>query len=238
MNFNFDSLEHELSAFGLSLTEQMKDQFSLYYQLLITWNKSMNLTSITEFSEVVEKHFLDSVILGAYMDLKKDMSLIDIGTGAGFPGVPLKIVFPKLNIVLADSLKKRLHFLEEVISSLELKDMKIVHGRAEDLARESQYREQFDLCVSRAVANLTSLSEYCLPFVKTGGYFVSYKSGDTEEEVQNAQKAIQLLGGELEREEKFQLITYKRSLLFLKKLHPTDKKYPRKAGTPTKQPLS
>lgn len=237
MNLNFDSFEKELSLLGLTLTEQMIDQFSHYYQLLILWNQSINLTSITEFDEVVQKHFLDSVVLGAYMNLEKEMSLIDVGTGAGFPGIPLKILFHDLKITLADSLKKRLNFLQEVVSDLGLDNIEIVHGRAEDLAKKSQYREQFDLCVSRAVANLSSLSEYCLPFVKVGGVFVSYKSGHIEAEIENAQRAIQLLGGELEREEKFQLSNYNRSLLFIKKMHPTEKKYPRKAGTPTKLPL-
>lgn len=237
MDWNFECFEKELSFIGLTLTDHMKDQFSLYYNLLIEWNQTMNLTAITNFDEVVQKHFIDSVVLGAYMDLSKEISLIDVGTGAGFPGIPLKILFPDLDVVLVDSLNKRVKFLLEVVTQLKLQCTEIIHGRAEDLARQNKYREQFDLCVSRAVANLTSLSEYCLPFVKVGGLFISYKADDIEIEVKHAQNAIQLLGGKMERQERFKIFDYHRSLLFIKKISAIDKKYPRKAGLPTKQPL-
>lgn len=236
---NFEIFKKELSQLNLTITNQMEEQFSVFYDLLMEWNQVMNLTAITEFGEVVKKHFLDSAALGAYFNLEQELALIDIGTGAGFPGIPLKIMFPKLQIVLADSLHKRIKFLNEVILQLGLENISAVHGRAEELARKEEYREQFDLCVSRAVANLASLSEYCLPFVKTGGMFISYKSGDIERETKDAKKAIHLLGGKLKEIQKFQLpdTDYQRSFVMIQKKEHTSKKYPRKAGTPVKQPL-
>ena len=203
------------------------------------WNKVMNLTGITEYQEVVEKHFLDSLSIVKVMDMDQAERVIDIGTGAGFPGIPLKIAFPKLDIVLLDSLNKRIRFLDHVIEELGLEGIRTIHGRAEDYARDGKYRERFDLCVSRAVANLSSLSEYCLPYVKVGGRFVSYKSGDIEEEVNDASKAIALLGGKKERIEKFQLpdTDIQRSFVVIGKTKNTQKRYPRKAGMPTKEPL-
>jgi len=229
-----------LNVSGIELTKQMQQQFTRYYELLTEWNQVMNLTAITEFDEVMEKHFLDSIILGNYIDLTGNLSVVDVGTGAGFPGIPLKIVFPNLRLVLLDSLNKRVKFLDAVIKSLGLNGITAVHGRAEDLARQSQYRENFDLCVSRAVANLSSLSEYCLPFVKLNGYFVSYKSGEVEEETGKAQRAIELLGGSLENVHKFCLpgTDYQRSFVCIAKKNNTSKRYPRKAGTPSREPLS
>ena len=199
----------------------------------------MNLTGITEYQEVVEKHFLDSLSIVKVMDMDQAERVIDIGTGAGFPGIPLKIAFPKLDIVLLDSLNKRIRFLDHVIEELGLEGIRTIHGRAEDFARDGKYRERFDLCVSRAVANLSSLSEYCLPYVKVGGRFVSYKSGDIEEEVNDASKAIALLGGKKERIEKFQLpdTDIQRSFVVIGKTKNTQKRYPRKVGMPTKEPL-
>ena len=194
MNYNFKPLTNELEKLSITLSEKQIEQFTKYYEMLVEKNKVMNLTAITEFDEVLEKHFLDSVSLIRAKDLHESLTVLDLGTGAGFPGIPLKIVFPELKVTLADSLNKRVLFLQEVIEELELKDIEAVHGRAEDLARDKQYREQYDLCVSRAVANLSTLSEYCLPFVKIGGEFISYKSGDCEEEAAAAKSARQREG--------------------------------------------
>ena len=239
MEYNLDKFKSDLSELDIILTEKQEEQFIQYYELLIEWNKVMNLTGITEFDEVLEKHFLDSVSLVKVMDLKKELTVLDLGTGAGFPGVPLKIVFPELDIVLMDSLNKRINFLNEVIKVLELQKIVAVHGRAEEMARDKKYRENFDLCLSRAVANLASLSEYCVPFVNVGGYFVSYKSGEVEEEVNGAINAIKRLGGKIQKVEKFQIgaDNLGRSFVKIKKEKNTPKAYPRKAGTPTKDPL-
>ena len=199
----------------------------------------MNLTAITVFEEVLDKHFLDSISLARYVDLTKPVSIIDLGTGAGFPGMPLKIMFPNLKVTLADSLNKRILFLNEVIGELGLTDIQTVHARAEDLARDPDYREQYDYCVSRAVANLSSLSEYCLPFVRIGGAFISYKSGEIEDELTAAKKAIFLLGGQFDRVIPFQLdgTDLNRSFVVIRKEKKTAKTYPRKSGVPTKKPL-
>ena len=174
-------MEEGVKLLGIQLSEKQLEQFYDYFQFLVEKNKVMNLTAITEFEDVVEKHFLDSISLCQVMDLKKSLTLLDLGTGAGFPGIPLKIMFPELKITLADSLNKRLLFLNEVMEALNLKDIETVHGRAEELSKRKDYRESFDLCVSRAVANLSTLSEYCLPFIHTSGKFISYKSGEVED---------------------------------------------------------
>jgi len=183
-------------AFGISVTDRQTEQFLAYYDLLIEWNKVMNLTAITEFEEVMSKHFVDSCALGKAVALDGKKRLLDVGTGAGFPGIPLKIIYPELEVVLLDSLNKRVKFLNEVIERLGLTGITAIHGRAEDIAKQKEYRGSFDLVVSRAVANLSSLSEYCLPFVKTGGLFVPYKSGNVDLELSEAEKAIKVLGGE------------------------------------------
>ena len=231
--------ENKLSALGITLTDKQKQQFDKFYELLVEWNKVMNLTGITEYEEVNEKHFVDSVSLVKAIDINQVDTVIDIGTGAGFPGIPLKIAFPHLKVVLLDSLNKRINFLNTVISELGLTDIKTIHGRAEDYAKQAEYREQFDLCVSRAVANLSTLSEYCIPYVKVGGMFIPYKSGEIDEEVQQAKKAIHLLGGKLDKVLKFQLpdTEINRSFVKINKIQNTTKKYPRKAGLPTKEPL-
>ena len=222
---------------GFSFSDLQKRQFYTFYNMLIDKNKVMNLTGITEFTEVVEKHFLDSIYLNHVTDLDQPVKIIDLGTGAGFPGIPLKIAFPEIEITLVDSLNKRIHFLEEVIEELGLTSIYAVHARAEELARNSEYREKFDLCVSRAVANLSTLEEYCLPFVHIGGKFISYKSGEIEEEVQESKKACFLLGGKLKEVYKFDLEESKRSFVVVEKVKTTPKTYPRKAGTPSKMPL-
>lgn len=237
MSYNLEQFKDGLKEFQIELSDGQINQFLKYYELLVETNKVMNLTAITEFDEVVEKHFLDSLSLCRVYDLKSDDKILDLGTGAGFPGIPLKIAFPNLEIVLADSLNKRIRFLNQVIDELELKDITAVHARAEELGKNKDYREQFDVCVSRAVANLSSLSEYCIPFVKIGGKFISYKSGSIEEEVAEAKKAVFVLGGKVNDVYKFDLYEQKRSFVLINKEKHTPKAYPRKAGTPTKEPL-
>ncbi len=239
MQYDTQKMENGLESLGIHLTDKQLNQFLIFYEKLIEKNKVANLTAITEFSEVVEKHFLDSLSLIKVVNLKNPLKILDLGTGAGFPGIPLKIAFPELEIVLMDSLNKRVLFLQEVISDLNLHKISALHGRAEEIARKIEYREQFDICVSRAVANLSSLSEYCIPFVRQGGRFISYKSGEIEEEVLQAKKAVHLLGGKILEVEKFQLpgTDIWRSFVCVEKLRKTPKTYPRKAGTPTKDPL-
>ena len=242
MKKDFSQLKKDLNEFGIELTAEMEEQFFLYYNMLIEWNSFMNLTAITDFDEVLKKHFTDSVsLIRAIPDLaEKRFKVIDVGTGAGFPGIPLKIVFPNISVVLLDSLNKRVNFLNEVISKLQLTDITAMHGRAEDFAQNKEYRESFDLCVSRAVANLATLSEYCLPFVKKNGRFISYKSEKVSEEFEVSGKAISVLGGEYENQVTFELpdSDIYRNLFIIRKKSATPGKYPRKAGLPSKEPIS
>lgn len=238
-----------LSQWNISLSDSQLDAFEKYYHLLVEWNEKINLTAITEYDVVYLKHFTDSLALVKYFETRSDFSfesindysfsLIDVGTGAGFPGIPLKILFPSSKIVLMDSLNKRINFLNEVIDELSLKDISAVHSRAEDLSRDLLYREKFDYCVSRAVANLSTLSEYCLPFVKVGGSFIPYKSESVSEELKNSKSAVFLLGGKINNTIDFVLPNsdINRSLVIIDKVNPTSNKYPRKAGLPSKNPL-
>lgn len=234
-------LKEKMKAAGFELSEKQIRQFMEYYELLIAWNEKMNLTAITEFEDVVIKHFVDSVMIGKKFSWKENQTLriMDLGTGAGFPGIPIKIMYPEMEVLLMDSLNKRIRFLDEVITSLSLKKICTLHARAEELGRKAEYREQYDICVSRAVAQLSSLTEFCLPFVKKGGCFISYKGGNVEEELQNAKKAIAILGGKTGRIEKFVLpgSDMERSLICIEKKKETPKKYPRQGGKPLKEPL-
>ena len=239
MSYDLKVLEQGCEELGIALNDTQKQQFIAFYEYLEEKNKVMNLTGIIEFQEVLVKHFLDSLACVKAVDMTKVSKIMDIGTGAGFPGVPLKIAFPHLEACLLDSLKKRVNFLEETFALLKLENITAIHGRAEEFAKNRAYREQYDLCVSRAVANLSSLSEYCMPFVKVGGYFVPYKSGDIEEELAQAKKAVAILGGEIENVTGFELPGGEgsRSLIKIKKMKPISAKYPRKAGLPGKEPL-
>ena len=240
MAYDLTILEEGCKELGITLDENQKKQFTDFYEYLVEKNKVMNLTGITEFQEVLIKHFLDSLACVKAVDMSQIKRIMDIGTGAGFPGVPLKIAFPHLEACLLDSLKKRVNFLEETFQLLKLENITAIHGRAEEYAKNKQYRETYDLCVSRAVSNLATLSEYCLPYVKTGGYFISYKSGTVQEEVEQAQKAVKILGGKIQDVVYFQLpdSEIQRSLVVIEKIKATPGRYPRKAGTPLKEPLS
>ena len=232
-------LDKKLRDLSIELNDDQKEQFIHFYKLLVEWNKVMNLTAITEPDEVVEKHFIDSLSIIKAVEMKDIHTLIDIGTGAGFPGIPLKIAFPDIEITLLDSLNKRVKFLNTVIDELKLEKISALHGRAEDFAKKDDYREKYDICVSRAVANLSTLSEYCLPYVKIGGMFVPYKSGEIDEELNNSKKAVQILGGNIDDVVKFQLpgTDIGRSFIRINKTKNTPKKYPRNAGLPSKEPL-
>lgn len=232
------AFDQGLKEIGIDLTDYQRQQFIDYYEMLIEKNKVMNLTTITELSEVITKHFIDSLSIVKVIELQ-NQKILDLGTGAGFPGIPLKIVYPELNIVLLDSLNKRLIFLNEVIEKLKLSGIQTLHGRAEDYGKDVKYREQFDLCVSRAVAKLTSLSEYCLPYVKKDGFFIAYKSGKVEEELASSEKAIKILGATIDKVTDFNLpgTDMERTFVVIKKHQKTPKIYPRSAGKPSKEPL-
>ncbi|MCM1162573.1 MAG: 16S rRNA (guanine(527)-N(7))-methyltransferase RsmG [Roseburia sp.] len=249
MKYQLNSFIKDLEELHIVLSDDQLNQFLTYYELLTEWNSFMNLTAITDFDEVFKKHFIDSIsLVKAEEDIfcmtgknmRNDiLTVIDIGTGAGFPGIPLKIVFPNMDITLLDSLNKRVHFLNEVIESLQLKGITAIHGRAEDFARKEDYRNHFDLAVSRAVANMSTLSEYCIPFVRMGGLFIPYKSEKISEELAHANNALSVLGGSIENQIEYTLpeSDYYRNLVIIRKEKDTPKKYPRKAGLPSKEPL-
>ena len=235
-----DNFNQQAKMLGIEINQEQERMFGQYYEQLLHWNELMNLTGITQREEVYEKHFLDSLSLVKVIDLEKENFILDIGTGAGFPGIPLKIVFPHLRIVLLDSLGKRVDFLESLIEHLGLEGIVAYHGRAEDFAKKEEFRQQFDIVVSRAVSNLSTLSEYSLPFVRVGGFFIPYKSGDVEEEIKNSVYAIEILGGKLRECISFELpeTSISRCLLKIEKVLDTPEKYPRRAGKPEKRPIS
>ena len=222
---------------GIELNDRQIAQFNLYYELLTEKNKVMNLTAITEYNDVVKKHFIDSMMISRIVDMRKIRTLCDVGTGAGFPGIPLKIVYPHLHLSLVDSVGKRVNFLSEVVEKLGLEDVETIHSRTEDLAHNPKYREKYDLVTARAVASMNVLSEYCIPYAKIGGYFAAYKSGNIEEELNNARNAVNTLGGTIEKTDMFDLYGMGRSIVLIRKVKGTPKVYPRKAGTPSKNPL-
>lgn len=241
MEYNLDLLTDTFRKINIELSDKQISQFIKYYEMLVEKNKVMNLTAITEYEDVIIKHFADSLLSYKVIDLSKVDSLIDVGTGAGFPGIPIKIVFPQMKITLLDSLKKRINFLNEVIDELGLENVECIHGRAEDFGHNAEYREQYDLCVSRAVANLSTLSEYCLPFIKVGGKFVSYKAAGIDEELNNAKNAIKKLGGNISATKSIELPNsdeIERNFVIIDKISKLSNKYPRKSGIPSREPLS
>ena len=229
--------EKYLEKMSISLNKEQYDQFYAYMVLLIEWNEKINLTAITEPQEIILKHFVDSLTIAKYIEEGK--TIIDMGTGAGFPGIPLKIYRNDVKVVLADSLNKRIKFLNEVIDKLKLENVETIHCRAEELGKNKQYREKFDYATSRAVANLSTLSEYLMPFVKLNGSGIFMKTMEIDEELENAKKAIKILGGRIEKVDKFEIheSDLGRSIIIVKKEKQTPSKYPRKPGTPAKEPL-
>ena len=237
--YSIESFKKKVNMLHIELSDKQYNQYVTYYNMVVEKNKVMNLTGITEFDEFIDKHYIDSLSIVNAVDMTRVNSIIDIGTGAGFPGIPLKIAFPELEIVLLDSLNKRINFLNEVIETLGLQNVETCHGRAEDFGHRKEYREQYDLCASRAVANLSTLTEYCLPYVKEDGYFLPYKSGDIKEEAANSKKAVKILGGSIEDIISFEIpdTDMARTILKIHKTKATPKRFPRKAGLPTKEPI-
>ena len=231
-----NELERLAKEINISLNEKMLEKFFCYKEMLKEWNEKINLTAIVEDKEIIIKHFIDSLTIEKYID--NNISLIDIGTGAGFPGIPLKIAKESINLTLMDSLNKRLIFLDEVCKKLELRNVKTVHGRAEDIGKDSKYREKYDIATARAVANMAVLLEYCLPFVKVGGVFICMK-GNNIEEIEESENALEKLGGKIEKIEKIYLpgTDIERNIIIVRKIKNTPKEYPRKAGVPSKNPI-
>ena len=236
---SMDILKEGSKAMGVELSEKQVQQLIQYKELLLEWNEKINLTAITEERDVMIKHFLDSLSCVKASPLKDGVKIIDVGTGAGFPGIPLKVYYPDIQLTLLDSLNKRINFLKEVCQTLELNNVEFLHGRAEDYGNNKNYREKYDFAVARAVAGLNSLAEYCMPFVKVGGFFIAQKGPNIEEEIKQGQRAIKTLGGEIVEKIDIPLpfsdITH--NIVIIKKLKQTPTIYPRKAGTPTKSPL-
>ncbi len=230
-------MQEKLKKLEIHFSMEQTEQFFEYMKLLIDWNEKINLTAITEPEEIITKHFIDSLTILKY--IKNDYKVVDVGTGAGFPGIPLCIMNPTIKMTLVDSLNKRLIFLQEVVNTLKLKNIEIVHARAEELGQNIKYRETFDIATSRAVANLSTLSEYLIPLVKINGKIISMKASNAKQEIDEAQNAIQILGGQIESIEEFNLpeSDIGRTVIIINKNKPTSKKYPRKAGTPSKEPL-
>lgn len=234
-----EQLTKILEKLNISYTDKMIEKFEQYRISILEWNEKVNLTAVKDLDEFEWKHFVDSIMICESPEWKSAGKIIDVGTGAGFPGIPLAILYPERQFTLMDSLGKRIRIIDEIAKHLEITNVQMVHARAEELARKKEYREQFDLCVSRAVANLSVLSEYCLPFVKVGGYFAPYKTASAKQEIEQSEKAVNLLGASIKRVafpslESFDL---DHRIVWIEKEKPTDAKYPRKAGTPSKEPL-
>lgn len=236
---NEEQFIQELEAKGISLTPQQIKQFQLYFKTLIEWNEKINLTGLTDQEDVYLKHFFDSITPAFYYDFSTKVQICDVGAGAGFPSIPLKICFPQLKVTIVDSLKKRIGFLNELASILELKDVEFHHERAENFGKNKQKRESFDVVTARAVARMSVLSELCIPLVKKNGVFIAMKGSKAEEEINVSKKAIRLLGGEVKKVETFILPKEEseRSIIIIDKKQKTPKKYPRKPGTPAKSPI-
>lgn len=232
-------LRKALEQIEVPLSVEEEEKFEAYRDLILEWNQKVNLTAITDPISFEIKHFVDSVLISGVDQMRKSTHICDMGTGAGFPGIPLAILHPEKKFCLMDSLNKRLRILDQVSSELGLTNVSFCHGRAEELGRQKEHREQYDLCVSRAVADLSVLAEYCLPLVKIGGWFASYKTLDRTEEITNAKRAIALLGGSLEWSNSIKIegIEWNHQILWMQKKYKTLPKYPRKAGTPAKDPL-
>ena len=234
-----DPLRDSLDKLKIQYNDKQIEQFRSYYELLTEWNKKINLTAITGYEDVVRKHFIDSILICSLLDLNKDIRIIDVGTGAGFPGIPIKILNLDCRIVLLDSLNKRVRFLETVVDELGLDNVECIHGRAEDVSREKKYRASFDLSVSRAVANLSTLCEYCIPFLKKGGMFVSYKSDKADDEINGSENAVRTLGSEITSVKEITLpeTDIVRKFVMITNTKQVSNIYPRKAGIPAKDPL-
>lgn len=232
-------LEIIFKKLDIEYTEDIRAKFEFYMNEILERNNFINLTAITDRDEFVKKHYVDSLMCGLYDEFRNADKIIDVGTGAGFPGVPLAIAFPDKEFVVMDSLNKRIRIIKELCEAAHINNVTAVHGRAEELARRKDMRECFDVCVSRAVANMSTLSEYCIPFVKTGGTFIAYKGPDSGSEIEEAADAVKLLGGKTDRIEKLKIeeFPFDHRLVFIKKIKPTVSKYPRKPGTPAKEPL-
>lgn len=236
---NKELLKKGLSNFNIDADDKMVDDFSKYREILVEWNQKMNLTGIEDEKEVFIKHFLDSVSATTKGYISKDASIIDVGTGAGFPGIPLKICYKELKVTLLDSLNKRINFLQEVCNSIGLDNVEFIHGRAEDFGKSEDYREQFDIATARAVAGLPVLMELCVPFVKVGGYFICLKGPNANLELEESKKAMEVLGVEFVEKIDIELpeVDLEHNILVFKKVTNTPEKYPRKAGKPSKSPI-
>lgn len=232
-------LESALSQLGITYDRNMIEKYSVYMDGILKWNKMVNITAITEKPAFIEKHYIDSLLCAAYPQFKEAQSVIDVGTGGGFPGIPLAIVAPDKKFVLMDSLNKRIRIIKELCDEIGINNVEAIHGRAEEMAKNKIYRQNFDLCVSRAVANLSVLSEYCIPFLKKGGWFLAYKGSEVEEEIKESKKAIHILGGKIRKTEQptVKNFAFDHKLIFIEKINDTPTKFPRKAGTPSKEPL-
>ena len=237
---NIELFQTSLKEKGVQLSEKQLSQFETYYNLLVEWNEKMNLTAITEKKEVYLKHFYDSVTAGFYFNFKQDITVCDVGAGAGFPAIPLKIAFPEIKLTVVDSLNKRIGFLQHVVDELGLEEVSLYHDRAETFAHRPEFRQTFDLVTARAVARLSVLSELCLPLVKIGGHFLGMKGANLPEEVRDGEKAVKLLGGKVKDIHSFVLPIEEseRNIIVIDKVKETPKKFPRKPGTPNKSPIS